>query len=101
MHFFHSIWKNLHLTENFYTGNACGACDKYEVYVWTVTSLLDLQVIVGDFWQQNSGQRIISPSVGKVALAIVATIEHLQRLQMHFSRAWHSSLHGNITASDE
>ena len=75
MHFFHSIWKNLHLTENFYTGTACGACDKYEVCVWTVTSLLDLQVIVGDFWQQNSGQRIISPSVGKVALAFVATIE--------------------------
>ena len=40
-----------------------------------VTSLFDLQVIVGDFWQQNSGQRIISPSVGKVALALVATIE--------------------------
>ena len=38
-------------------------------------SLLYLQVIVGDFWQQNSGQRIISPSVGKVALAFVATIE--------------------------
>ena len=32
MHFFHSIWKNLHLTENFYTGTACGACDKYEVW---------------------------------------------------------------------
>ena len=31
MHFFHSIWKNLHLTENFYTGTACGACDKYWV----------------------------------------------------------------------
>ena len=29
--FFHSIWKNLHLTEIFYTGTACGACDKYEV----------------------------------------------------------------------
>ena len=38
-------------------------------------SLLDLQVIVRDFWQQNSGQRIISPSVSKVALAFVATIE--------------------------
>ena len=33
-HFFHSIWKNLHLTENFYTGIACGACDKYEVWGW-------------------------------------------------------------------
>ena len=32
MHFFHSIWKSLHLTENFYTGTACGACDKYEVW---------------------------------------------------------------------
>ena len=32
MHFFHSIWKNLHLTENFYTGTACGAGDKYEVW---------------------------------------------------------------------
>ena len=31
MHFFHSIWKNLHLTENFYTDTACGVCDKYEV----------------------------------------------------------------------
>ena len=29
--FFNSIWKNLHLTGNFYTGTACGACDKYEV----------------------------------------------------------------------
>ena len=28
MHFFNSIWKNLHLTGNFYTGTACGACDK-------------------------------------------------------------------------
>ena len=73
--FLHSFWKNLHRTEKIYTGTACGACDKYEVCVWTVTSLLDLQVIVGDFWQQNSGQRIISPSVGKVALAFVATIE--------------------------
>ena len=32
MQFFHSIWKNLHLTENFYTGTACGAGDKYEVW---------------------------------------------------------------------
>ena len=33
MHFFHSIWKNLHLTENFYTDiiHVCGVCDKYEV----------------------------------------------------------------------
>ena len=31
MHFFHSIWKNLHLTENFYTDTVCGVCDKYEV----------------------------------------------------------------------
>ena len=31
MHFFRSIWKNLHLTEIFYKGTACGACDKYEV----------------------------------------------------------------------
>ena len=31
MHFFHSIWKNLHLTENFYTDTICGVCDKYEV----------------------------------------------------------------------
>ena len=37
--------------------------------------MLVLQVIVGDFWQQNSGQRIIRSSVGKVALAFVATIE--------------------------
>ena len=31
MQFFHPIWKNLHLTEIFYTGTACDACDKYEV----------------------------------------------------------------------
>ena len=31
MQFFHPIWKNLHLTENFYTGIARGARDKYEV----------------------------------------------------------------------
>ena len=31
MHFFHSIWKKLHLTENFYTDTVCGVCDKYEV----------------------------------------------------------------------
>ena len=30
--FFHPIWKNLHLTEIFYTGTACDACDKYEVW---------------------------------------------------------------------
>ena len=30
--FFHSIWKNLHLTENFYTDTVCGVCDKYEVW---------------------------------------------------------------------
>ena len=29
--FFHSIWKNLHLTVDFYTGTAGGASDKYEV----------------------------------------------------------------------
>ena len=29
--FFHSIWKHLHLTENFYTDTVCGVCDKYEV----------------------------------------------------------------------
>ena len=34
--FFHPIWKNLHLTENFYTGTACGAGDKYEV--WKILS---------------------------------------------------------------
>ena len=34
MHFFHSIWKNLHLTENFYTGTARGARDKYEVCLY-------------------------------------------------------------------
>ena len=28
--FFHPIWKNLHLAENFYTGTACGAGDRYE-----------------------------------------------------------------------
>ena len=32
MHFFHSIWKNLHLTENFYTDTVCGICDNYEVW---------------------------------------------------------------------
>ena len=32
MQFFHPIWKNLHLTEFFYTGTACGVCDKYEVW---------------------------------------------------------------------
>ena len=37
MHFFHSIWKNLHLTENFYTGTACGASDKYEVWLRLLT----------------------------------------------------------------
>ena len=31
MHFFHSFWKNLHLTEIFYTGTACDACDKLKV----------------------------------------------------------------------
>ena len=42
MHFFHSIWKNLHLTEIFYTGTACGACDKYEVYTHVFCALLHL-----------------------------------------------------------
>ena len=31
--FFHSIWKNLHLTEIFYTDTVCGVCDKYEVCI--------------------------------------------------------------------
>ena len=31
--FFNSIWKNLHLTGNFYTATVCGVCDKYEVWV--------------------------------------------------------------------
>ena len=31
MQFFHPIWKNLHLTEIFYTGTACDACDKLKV----------------------------------------------------------------------
>ena len=39
--FLHSIWKNLHLTEFFYTGTACGACDKYEVWL-----LLDTFIII-------------------------------------------------------
>ena len=37
--FFHSIWKNLHLTENLYTGTACGACEKYEVRVEIITMI--------------------------------------------------------------
>ena len=32
MQFFHPIWKNLHLTEIFYTGTACDACDKLKVW---------------------------------------------------------------------
>ena len=31
--FLHSIWKNLHLTEFFYTDTVCGVCDKYEVWI--------------------------------------------------------------------
>ena len=34
MQFFHPIWKNLHLTEIFYTGTACDACDKLKVCLW-------------------------------------------------------------------
>ena len=30
--FLRSIWKILHWTEFVYTGTACGACDKYEVW---------------------------------------------------------------------
>ena len=35
--FSRSIWKILHRTEFFYTGAACGACDKYEVctFCWS------------------------------------------------------------------
>ena len=31
--FSHLIWKVLHRTEFVYTGTACGACDKYEVWL--------------------------------------------------------------------
>ena len=47
MHFFHSIWKNTHLTENFYKGTACGACDKYEVWFW-----MDVMVMFQEVTQQ-------------------------------------------------
>ena len=45
MQFFHPIWKNLHLTENFYTGTACGACDKYAVWLWMDVMVMFLEVI--------------------------------------------------------
>ena len=32
INFLRSFWKNLHRTEKIYTGTACGACDKYEVW---------------------------------------------------------------------
>ena len=43
--FSHSIWKNLHLTENFYTGTACGACDEYAVWLWMDVMVMFLEVI--------------------------------------------------------
>ena len=50
--FFHSIWKNLHLTENFYTGTACGACDKYEV--WIVPSCpFSKKIIISSYCKDN------------------------------------------------
>ena len=33
MQFFHPIWKNLHLTEIFYTGTACDASDKLKISI--------------------------------------------------------------------
>ena len=33
INFLRSFWKNLHRTEKIYTGTACGACDKYEVWI--------------------------------------------------------------------
>ena len=33
INFLRSFWKNLHRTEKIYTGTACGACDKYEVWL--------------------------------------------------------------------
>ena len=38
MQFFHPIWKNLHLTEIFYTGTACDACDKLKVWLYSLYS---------------------------------------------------------------
>ena len=38
--FSRSIWKNLHQTEFIYTGTACGACDKYEVWVSLVLLMM-------------------------------------------------------------
>ena len=35
INFLRSFWKNLHRTEKNYTGTACGACDKYEVWKWS------------------------------------------------------------------
>ena len=46
MHFFHSIWKKLHLTEIFYTGTAGGAGDKYEVWVKTVTKMMMMMMMM-------------------------------------------------------
>ena len=45
--FSHSIWKNLHLTENFYTGTACGACDKYEVWVEPESLSCSVKAVLG------------------------------------------------------
>ena len=53
MHFFHSIWKNLHLTEIFYTGTACGACDKYEVCTGGKGGLMLRCVLILEYFNYN------------------------------------------------
>ena len=40
VNFSRSTWKNLHRAEQIYTGAACGACDKYQV--WTCHHLVTL-----------------------------------------------------------
>ena len=66
MHFFHSIWKNLHLTENFYTGTAFGACDKYEE--WNLVTALEpgrLVVSSSPFFPSGAEARVSSDCVGR------------------------------------
>ena len=55
MQFFHPIWKNLHLTEIFYTGTACDACDKLKVCIHPTKKIFWQNINVGIFWQNING----------------------------------------------
>ena len=57
--FSRSILKILHRTESFYTGTACGACDKYEVWACVFAEMENSFITPC----RSSGEAQLSPEV--------------------------------------